>query len=182
MPSELRRKLFRLSALLEIGDDEFASFRDQTRALAKEISQQIEQGKSDINLDLVSLREYLASASEETKTLAAYALQAGFKEVINDRGDQDLSGLLQVLRACDVTAVGSLEKVLQSSESWAKQYSDFSVVLLRSDFMLVSEKNHVKMHKNQWLWTPLSALDIPCRATNRGKHSEGWGSDACAVT
>ena len=41
---------------------------------------------------------------------------------------------------------------------------DFSVVLLRSDFVLVSEKNHVKMHKNQWLLTPLSPLDIPCRA------------------
>ena len=59
---------------------------------------------------------------------------------------------------------------------------DFSVVLLRSDFVLVSEKNHVKMHKNQWLSTPLSPLDIPWRATNRGKHSEGWGADACAVT
>ena len=60
--------------------------------------------------------------------------------------------------------------------------ADFSVVLLRSDFVLVSEKNHVKMHKNQWLSTPLSPLDIPWRATNRGKHSEGWGADACAVT
>src|SRR5262245_46936777 len=29
---------------------------------------------------------------------------------------------------------------------------DFSVVLFRSDFVLVSEKNHMKVHKNQWLW------------------------------
>jgi hypothetical protein len=29
--------------------------------------------------------------------------------------------------------------------------SDFSVVLLRSDFVLVSEKNRMKVHKNQWL-------------------------------
>ena len=50
----------------------------------------------------------------------------------------------------------------------AFQSPDFSVVLLRSDFVLVSEKNHVKMHKNQWLLTPLSPLDIPCRAKNPG--------------
>ena len=59
--------------------------------------------------------------------------------------------------------------------------TDFSVVLFRSDFVLVSEKNHMKMHKNQWLLTPLSPLDIPCRATNWGKYYEGWGADACAV-
>ena len=31
--------------------------------------------------------------------------------------------------------------------------SDFSVVLLRSDFVLSSEKNHMKAFKNQWVWT-----------------------------
>jgi hypothetical protein len=30
--------------------------------------------------------------------------------------------------------------------------SDFSVVLFRSDFVLVSEKNRMKCIKNQWLW------------------------------
>jgi hypothetical protein len=79
-----------------------------------------------------------------------------------------------------------LKPELQQAIAQLMQYllkvSDFSVVLLRSDFVLVSEKNHVKMHKNQWLSTPLSPLDIPWRATNRGKHSEGWGADACAVT
>jgi hypothetical protein len=28
---------------------------------------------------------------------------------------------------------------------------DFSVVLFRSDFVLFSEKNHMKVHKNQWV-------------------------------
>jgi hypothetical protein len=31
--------------------------------------------------------------------------------------------------------------------------ADFSVVLLQSDFMLVSEKNYMKVHKNQWIGT-----------------------------
>jgi len=47
---------------------------------------------------------------------------------------------------------------------------DFSVVLFRPNFMLVSEENPVKTHKNQWLLNPLSPPDIPCGATNQGTH------------
>src|SRR5262252_2780024 len=41
----------------------------------------------------------------------------------------------------------------QPGDKWHLEIvSDFSVVLLRSDFVLVSEKNHVKVHKNQWVF------------------------------
>jgi hypothetical protein len=59
--------------------------------------------------------------------------------------------------------------------------SDFSVVLFRSDFVLVSEKNRVKTHKNQWLWTmpyPPNALlepqaeDQPRHLRRRSLHSD----------
>jgi hypothetical protein len=36
---------------------------------------------------------------------------------------------------------------------------DFSVVLLRSDFALVSEKNYMKVHKNQWVDTSHTLLN-----------------------
>jgi hypothetical protein len=45
---------------------------------------------------------------------------------------------------------------------------DFSVVLFRSNFMLVSEEYLMKVHKNQWLLYPLSPPDIPRGATNQG--------------
>jgi len=50
----------------------------------------------------------------------------------------------------------------------APEISDFSVVLFRPNFMLVSEEHPVKMHKNQWLLNPLSPLDIPWGVTNQG--------------
>ena len=46
--------------------------------------------------------------------------------------------------------------------------SDFSVVLFRSDFVLVSEKNHVKMHKNQCVRTMPCSPEGLSGATNRG--------------
>ena len=35
----------------------------------------------------------------------------------------------------------------------ATNAADFSVVLFRSDFVLFSEKNYMKAHRNQWVWT-----------------------------
>src|SRR5262245_38999258 len=45
--------------------------------------------------------------------------------------------------------------------------SDFSVVLFRPNFMLVSEECLMKTHKNQWLLNPLSPLEQPPRSTRR---------------
>ena len=46
--------------------------------------------------------------------------------------------------------------------------SDFSVVLFRSDFVLVSEKNHMKVPKNQWVWTMPYPSECLSGATRRG--------------
>jgi hypothetical protein len=58
---------------------------------------------------------------------------------------------------------------------------DFSVVLLRSDCMLVSEGHPMKMHKHQWLLTPLSLPYIPWGAINQGTPHGVWGADTFAV-
>ena len=46
---------------------------------------------------------------------------------------------------------------------------DFSVVLFRSDFMLFSEKNHMKAHTNQWVLTMPYPLERLAGATSRGQ-------------
>ena len=48
-------------------------------------------------------------------------------------------------------------------------YADFSVVLFRSDFMLFSEKNRMKVHKNQWVLTMPCPLERLSGATSRGQ-------------
>jgi hypothetical protein len=62
------------------------------------------------------------------------------------------------------------------------QHPDFSVVLFRLHFMLVSEEHPMKTHKNQWLLNLLSLPDIRCGATNQVTHYGIWGADAFAVT
>jgi len=63
-----------------------------------------------------------------------------------------------------------------------EQDTDFSVVLLRPTFMLFSEKNYMKVHKNQWLLTVSSPPAILCGGTNQGAHHGVWRADAFAVT
>ena len=46
---------------------------------------------------------------------------------------------------------------------------DFSVVLFRSDFMLFSEKNRMKVHENQWVLTMPCLLEHLAGATSRGQ-------------
>ena len=47
--------------------------------------------------------------------------------------------------------------------------TDFSVVLFRSDFTLFSEKNRMKVHKNQWVLTMPYPLERLAGATSRGQ-------------
>jgi hypothetical protein len=49
------------------------------------------------------------------------------------------------------------------------QVSDFSVVLFRPHFMLVSEKNRMKVHKTQWLQAMPYSPECLSGATSRGR-------------
>jgi hypothetical protein len=62
------------------------------------------------------------------------------------------------------------------------QFTDFSVVLFRPNFMLASEGCPMKVHKNQRLLTLPSPLNLPCGATNQGTYHGVWWTDAFAVT
>jgi hypothetical protein len=55
-------------------------------------------------------------------------------------------------------------------------------MLFRSDFVLFSEKNHVKVPKNQWVLNTLFPPDIPWGAIHHGTPHGVWGADTFAVT
>jgi hypothetical protein len=46
--------------------------------------------------------------------------------------------------------------------------TDFSVVLFRLDFVLFSEKNHMKVLQNQWVWTMPDPSERLAGATRSG--------------
>jgi SAM-dependent methyltransferase len=64
----------------------------------------------------------------------------------------------------------------------ASHLTDFSVVLFRSDFALVSEKNRMKVHKNQWIGTMSYPPERLTGVTSRGQTMAPGGAEAFAVT
>ena len=63
-----------------------------------------------------------------------------------------------------------------------KRSPDFSVVLFRSDFVLVSEKNHMKVHTNQWIGTMSYPPERLAGVTSRGQTMAPGGAESFAVT
>ena len=58
-PQEIRRGLYRLSALLELADQEFASIRDRAAGVVAQYRQDVEKGTLNIPLNIDSLNQYL---------------------------------------------------------------------------------------------------------------------------
>ena len=118
IPTHLRRKLFRLSALLELADEEFLNLKRLKEQAARDYATQVEAGELDMELNLTSLAAYF-SQTKEHEYWAKVSRSVGFKAYSPPSGldeeVQDISRrrLLQILRAMEIT---SLEEVADSLE------------------------------------------------------------------
>jgi ppGpp synthetase/RelA/SpoT-type nucleotidyltranferase len=83
-PREIRRQLFRLSALLELADEEFVSIRHRTQAISKGYREEVERGDLWIPVNLDSLeeyvREYIDLGEWEKLGVAAGLANPGYSE------------------------------------------------------------------------------------------------------
>ncbi|ARU87464.1 GTP pyrophosphokinase family protein [Pseudomonas sp. M30-35] len=130
VPQKLRRKLFRLSALFELADDEFISLRDESIELSSAIDEKLSVGNKDIKIDFVSLSHYL-NRSPEVAALCVCASEAGFV-IEESRVDSDwLSGLVQLTSLLGVVDVSELDSDLAQALPKAKEY--FQVQLERGN-------------------------------------------------
>jgi putative GTP pyrophosphokinase len=119
VPVLLRRKLFRLSALLEIADDEFLSLRDETFHITDEIEIQLAAGATDLPIDRLTVEEFIRSSPEVT-TLIELAAAAGFRTAIGLKGFG--SELVVVAQILNLTRITELRDTLRESLVWASRY------------------------------------------------------------
>lgn len=128
VPAILKRKLFRLSALFEIADDEFVSLRDASGAVTREIGELVSSGDRSLPLDYVSLSKLLKTSSTVAELCAA-AEEVGFN--FDDLGfdpdpeheDRDtISDLIQLAPLAKILTIKQFESLLNASLPWAKEY------------------------------------------------------------
>lgn len=128
VPAALKRKLFRLSALFELADDEFVSLRDASGQVTKEISDLFTKGERQLAIDYVSLSK-LIDASPVVPEICDYAAKVGFDFNYGSSFDEEesrdtLSDLIQLSGIAGIYTIEDFERILESALPWVKDYLD----------------------------------------------------------
>ena len=130
-PKNLRRRLFRLSALLELADDEFSNLRKLFEEVKEHDLQELKKGKLDIELDLTSLDVYLNFTKQHLKWMKI-AEEVGYespedmldtselREIYFNQLNSDKRKLLKILYLTGIKTVLELDKILKDANKWGK--------------------------------------------------------------
>ncbi len=112
VPKSIRRKLFRLSALLELADDEFASFRNELIIQRSRYETNIRDGNTliDINLDSVSV--YVNKSRTVAKVLED-AHEAGIRCDTSTESESAVGNLVSTLREADFLVLKDVDEFLK---------------------------------------------------------------------
>jgi putative GTP pyrophosphokinase len=115
-PPELRRRLFRLSALLELADEEFRALLDQAADISTGYRSHMRQGRLDLPLNLDSLREFLHQTVDlyhwEQVGIAAGMTPFTDPEIARQYFPTGLEILLLTLQTVGVKTIAEFESLL----------------------------------------------------------------------
>lgn len=119
-PQEIRRGLFRLSALLELADQEFASIRDRAAGVVAQYREDVEKGALDIPLNLDSLNQYLRERFNFEEWYEV-GIKAGFEEAGDFRffDEDDIRDDFNVFDALGIRTVNELDSLLSKHKAQA---------------------------------------------------------------
>lgn len=123
VPTLVMRETFRLSALLELADQEFSRLRDQVAEIRSSYDIGIARGQIEVELNLDSLNEYMKSSGELMKW-QRLAVSAGAFDV--DRSESTLlldetgrKRLFHLLRTLGIPSLKGLADALSSAVAHA---------------------------------------------------------------
>ncbi|MDA0180349.1 hypothetical protein OJ997_08580 [Solirubrobacter phytolaccae] len=112
LPRDLSRRLFRLSALLELADEQFAGLQLASHERSAEYARALEHGDLAVAVDILSLR-VLAEREDVGQRWAQRAVALGYDPVDPDEGARDdLMRLLHIVRRLGATVVADVVALL----------------------------------------------------------------------
>jgi putative GTP pyrophosphokinase len=124
-PVDLRRQLFRLSAILELADELFSKLRDESRKMSETYKESVDKGNLGIPLNLDSLKAYIIERGDLTKWYRL-GLQVGMRDhslgasVIGN--EQELGRLCATAQHAKISNINELDDLIRAIESRAKGY------------------------------------------------------------
>lgn len=127
VPEELRRQLFRLSALLELADEEFTSLRERVKGITEGYRNDVSRGELDLPLNLDSLREFVKQKVDLQKW-EAFGVRAGmepFPQLVSKFHSIGLEILLLTLQKVGISTIAEFESLFPEFEKMMEPLERF---------------------------------------------------------
>jgi len=112
VPRPLRRKLVRLSGLLELADEQFSELRRERSEFASQISEKISADNLDLAIDNDSVMTYVKEA-DVILNIKAEVSRFGFFPVPEGHVSKGLSQLVTVCRELKIETLADLDRALR---------------------------------------------------------------------
>lgn len=120
LPEDIRRRLFRLSALFELADDQFSAIRTAAADVQQEYSDALRSGDLTVPLDTTSLQTYIDESPRVAQVLEMLEAEGATVRVDDDdrfRRYVDHSTLLEVLQGRGITILEGLDELLATAQT-----------------------------------------------------------------
>ncbi len=120
IPKSLRRRLSRLSGLLELADEQFETIRDEHQKLASHIELSRNTAVAEFTIDRLTLTKYLEEATV-AKDVEAAAEAAGFREILKGY-DFELGALAWACSRAEISSIAQLDSALRDASDRAERF------------------------------------------------------------
>jgi putative GTP pyrophosphokinase len=122
IPKDVQRRLFRVSALLEVADEQFDEVERQSRSVTEAYGVQIERGNLDsLAIDRASYDVYLRAYKLSDRWTSRIEAAGGAVVTDEKRLDRDRSDLLRIIEERGVRTIGELDVIVADAERWGMQ-------------------------------------------------------------
>jgi len=133
VPYQIRRKLLRLSGLLELADEEFSEIRSNQTILKREISENILKQELNIPINLISVKEFISTFDTATEIIEiAYSncfTKIDIEEIDIEEIEIEEKGYSDLVTSCEMSNVNNIEdlkniliSVKQKSKIFFKEF------------------------------------------------------------
>lgn len=118
VPKNLRRRLYRVSALLELADEELDVFANEVNATRIEYKEQLSRVGNEVSIDVESLKIYVESSSEIKYWNEFLRTSSGQK--VETWGD--LSRDAKLCQYLGITTINEIENILNNARGWGEEF------------------------------------------------------------
>lgn len=137
MPDDVKRRLFRISALLELADEEFENIKNYLVNIEKYYLRRFEMGDYNIELNPTSIAVYIKSNSENMKKFQATLKKIGLIDTPITYEEKPINDFINFMQMIGIKTIKEIDEVLGAAEENMYNIKDDVGKLLTDDNKMI---------------------------------------------